>query len=173
MDTQNEQSSEAWSVLLSIVLLATGMAVGYLYGTRGSPAPMPPVSSVSSGELAVCESNLQTARRTAQTREILIASQKAALDEIERERQTYFTLLYEPGHGEQLFIGGVALLLGLPSGLGEIAKGLSPPETAWILPGKQTPLHGRATAQYAWWDGAAQQKSGPFKPQPFPQVAQR
>ncbi len=156
-----------WRQCLNLLRAATFIVLGVVIGLFYAAQPPGPRGQIEpSAALQTCETQRANAVKTF---ELLQEKLRA----IEQERQTYFTMLYEPGHSEQLAIGGLALLFGLPGGLGEMAKGLAPPEMAWVLPGKQTPLRGRATAQYVWWDRTAKQKSGPFKPEPFPQAAQR
>ena len=55
------------------------------------------------------------------------------------------------------------MLLGAPTGLANIAQGLSGPKPRWILKGKLQPQSPQANAQYGWLDRKDGKSEGPFK----------
>ena len=97
---------------------------------------------------------------------------KAVMDTAEKieaariaEQNRYATVLVEPNQGQEIIMGALALLLGAPTGVMDIAKGLAPPQPRWIMKGKQKPMSTVPGASFSWVNLETRQTEGPFKPE--------
>ena len=84
---------------------------------------------------------------------------------IQREMEQHATVLIEPNQGQEIIMGALGLLLGVPTGAIDIAKGLAPPQPRWILKGKQKPMSNVPGASFSWVNLETRQTEGPFKPE--------
>ena len=171
-----DERSEIWNLILSVMLIAVGVAVGYLYAVNSKPGvannATTPVRLTDSG----CEIKLTQAAKRVKILEAGMNQAKldrleamrvfhnfqAKLEEIAEEKARYATVLMEEDSDGQLILGGLALLLGMPTGVANIAQGLQGAQPRWVLPGRLEPRSPKQNAMYLYIDTKTGARQGPF-----------
>ena len=81
------------------------------------------------------------------------------------ERRRYATVLLEPNTAEQLVVGALGWVVGMPGAGEAILGGLPGGDRKWILQGKQKPMSAAPNTAYLWIDLETKQSEGPFQPE--------
>ncbi len=92
----------------------------------------------------------------------VIQAQNVVIQAQREEQARYVTVLLEEDQGGQLIFGGLALLLGVPTGVTNIVQGLQGAQPRWVLPGKLQPRSPKEKAMFLYVDTKTGAREGPF-----------
>ena len=172
-----DERSEIWNLMLSVLLVAVGVAVGYLYAVNSKPGIADNAAIAVRLTDSGCEIKLTEAAKRVKILEAGMNQAKLdrleamrvfhnfqeKLEEIAEEKARYATVLMEEDSNDgQLILGGLALLLGMPTGVANIAQGLQGAQARWVLPGRLQPRSPKAKAMYLYLDTKTGAREGPF-----------
>lgn len=163
----DNERSEVWNLILSVALVIAGALVGYLYAASAAgPADNAAFIAQMAGNptaLAVCSAKMKNAQLETAVLKSRIETINKVIALQKEEQERYATVLMEEDNGGgQLILGGLALLLGVPTGVANIAQALQGAQPRWILPGKLQPRSPKDKAMYLYLDTKTGAREGPF-----------